>query len=752
MKRHLRGAPASTLTESLPAPSDPSSAAAPDRREDVTAGGFDDEVLDGDDLAEGEVLVTATCLRVRGTWSASLVVDGFPPEVSMAWLSPLTSWPGVVDVSLHVEPIPTATAMSRIRRRRVRMESTRRLEADKGALEDPLTEAASQDAGELADKVARGVSRLFFTSLVLTVHARSREGLQEDLEDLRAAAAAMLLNTHVLTWRQEQGWVSSLPVGANRSGSRRIMDTDALAAASPLSSADLPGPLPGEPAVAHVGTGGVLMGLNLVSGAVVGLDRWSLDNHNMVVLARSGAGKSYAVKVSILRELYRGTQVSVIDPEREYLELAEQVGGRVIELGAPGVQVNPLTLAAGDPDAYVRRCLFVHTLIDVLLGEVMSPHEKAVLDVAVRLTYARAGITAEPRTWSRGAPSMRDLVTALHDLAEGTDGVASPAAVSFPRAPVGETPGQTQPGAEAGTGAGAPRPAPSPGADRLNTAGAPEAAAALAARLAPWVTGSFSRLFDAPAPGAASPGEGRPVLPAETPFGAPQGAPSRPEEGHLVVWSTRLLAEELRPAGMLLAIDAIWRSVDRGAPAGERAPTTRADAHMAEGHLREGHQGTAHGGTGAPEMVPLDGHEQDARGGTRPRRLVVVDEASLLLSEPAGARFLARLAKTSRKRVAGLTLITPDVLDLLGSDLGQVILANAASVLLLHQSPQAIGDLTRACALSPGEAQFLTTARRGQALLLAEGRVPLEIVASALEHQIAAAPPRDLHEPAHHRT
>ncbi|WP_285627696.1 DUF87 domain-containing protein [Kineosporia sp. NBRC 101677] len=807
-----------------------------------------------DVLRDGLIDVAPDHLRVGGGWSASLMVDGFPAEVSMAWLRPLTSWPGVVDVSLFVDPIPAATATARIRRQRVRMESTRRLQAERGALEDPLTEAASQDAQDLADKVARGESRLFFTSVVLTVHARSREALQEDVEDLQAAAAAMLLRTHVMTWRQQQGWTSTLPLGLNQAGTRRIMDTDALAAASPLSSPDLPGPLPLEPHVPNVGVGGVLVGLNLASGAVVGLDRWSLDNHNMVVLARSGAGKSYAVKVSILRELYRGTRVAVIDPEREYLHLAERVGGTVIELGAPGVHLNPLTLPAGDPDAYTRRCLFLHTLVDVLLGEPLPPHERAVLDVAVRGAYARAGITADPRTWHQAAPTMRDLLAALQDQAEGTADDAPPAQRPPAGAPEGipdDTPVGTWEGTPwspwEGTSSGAPRTAPwgaavgapagrawddefegegtrggvtgtdeltgsdrqghRTGAHSSGSAGAPPstpaegqfgraqlggaqypvsapgtgvpgtpgAAATLAARLAPWVTGSFSRLFHDPAgapPQTAGPDRNGHQMPATAGAVAPRRGhidthPDRhreqgldPDQGHLVVWSTRLLAEELRPAGMLLAVDAIWRSVDRRTPPGRvgastdqgltdvrghRSHNTHGSGDMSREDLQEPAAAQARpspdgraGGPGAP----------GAQAGARPRQVVVVDEASLLLSEPAGARFLARLAKTSRKRQAGLTLITPDVVDLLGSELGQVILANAASVLLLHQAPQAIGDLTRACALSPGEARFLTTARRGEGLLLAEGRVPVQIVASTLEHQIAAAPPRDPHEPA----
>ncbi|MBT0772956.1 PrgI family protein [Kineosporia sp. J2-2] len=596
-------------------------------------------------------------------WSASVAVTGYPDEVGMAWIEPLTSWPGVIDVALHVSPMSAPAAASRIRRRRIRAESARRLAADRGSLDDPLLEAVTQDAGDLADKIARGASRLFTTTLTVTVHAPTRTALGAAVADLRAHAASLLLETHVMTWRQREGWISSLPIGAGSTAAQRIMDTDALAAACPLAAPDVPASLPCDTGGRDIG---VLTGLNLVTGGVVTSDRWALDNHNQIVLARSGAGKSYAAKTTILRELYTGTRVCVIDPEREYLELARQIGGTVIELGAPGVRVNPMSLPAGDPDAFTRRCLALHSLIDVMLTETLDPTARTVLDRAIIATYARAGITADPATWQRPAPRLHDLVTAVGA------------------------------GCEAGKDDESSR-----------------AAATLRDRLMPWVGGSFRGLFDAP--------------------GAVDTLDPQGEGGHLVVWSTRLLPEELRPVGMMLAVDAIWRSIDRQSSTGEDRPAS--ELMVDDEEVR-------------PTPRPVA--RQDRHPGVRPgtvRQLVVVDEASLLLAEPAGAAFLARLAKRSRKRTAGLVLITTDVADLLNTELGEVVLANCASVLLLRQAPQAIDRLVRACALSPGEAGFLLTARRGQGLLLAQARVPVDIVASPREHPIAAAPPDPITRP-----
>ncbi len=577
-------------------------------------GGGDAAVLAAT-IGPAAVESTPRWLQVGDGYTAVLIITGYPPEVGLAWLDALLAWPGRVDVVQHIEPIPAATAATRLRRQRARLESNRRLDFDKGRLGDPVTDAAAEDAADLADRLARGAARLFRVGHYLCVHAPTQDDLVEAVAEVRAAAASVLLDTQPATWRQLPGWTTTLPLGVDSLRIRRVFDTDALAASFPLASADLPAPLPGE----GVPAGGVLYGLNSASNGVVWWDRWSCDNHNSVVLARSGAGKSYLVKLETLRSLYDGVQVSIIDPEDEYLRLCDAVGGTAIQLGAPGIRINPLDIPAGDrrPDALTRRALFLHTLVSVLLGQQPPPQERAALDKAITATYAAAGISNDPNSWARPAPLLRDLAATLQ-------------AADYPGA-------QT-----------------------------------LAARLSPWTEGSFKELFDGP-----------------TTFHP---------RGHLVVWSTRQLADELRAPGMLLALDAIWRDVD--------VPTSsRAD-------------------------------------GLGSRRLVVVDEAWTLLREGEGAKFLYRLAKAARKRRAGVAVVTQDAADLLGSDLGKAVIANAATQILMRQAPQAIDLIAETFALTGGEARMLLAAGRGEALLLAGShRVAFQTVASAREHQLCATSP-----------
>ncbi|TDE22813.1 DUF87 domain-containing protein [Actinomadura sp. 6K520] len=405
---------------------------------------------------------------------ASLVVTGYPREVGLGWLEPLLTYPGRLDVSLHIEPIPPQVAAARLRRQLARLESSARADHEHGRLVDFAGQAAAEDAAELASRLARGEGRLFRAGLYLTVHADDPRQLEEEVARVRAMAAALLIDAKPATFRSLQGWITTLPLGVDVLQARRTFDTAALSAAFPFTSPDLHAPL-GEHAV--------LYGTNAGASSLVMWDRFAQDNHNSVILARSGAGKSYLAKLEILRSAYTGVEVCVIDPENEYARLADAVGGAHIALGAKEVRLNPFDLppgAARTPDALTRRALFIHTLVGVLLDEPLDPAARAALDRGIVAAYHHAGLTSDPRTWTRPAPVLADLAAALQ-----ADGDAK--------------------------------------------------ASEVAARLAPYTTGTWRGLFDGP-------------------------TTTRPDS-HLIVFSLRDLPDEMKTVGTLLTLDAIWRRV-----------------------------------------------------------------------------------------------------------------------------------------------------------------------------------------------
>jgi type IV secretory pathway VirB4 component len=346
-------------------------------------------------------------LRAGNVWHRSLAVTGYPREVAHGWLAPLLRAAGDLDLSLHIGPVAPLLAADRLRRQRARLESSRRIEADRGRLSDPALAAAAEDADELASALARGESRLFRSGLYLSITASSREELEERTERVRALCASMLLHTVPATFRAWDGWLSTLPLGMDRLRLRRTFDTPALAAGFPFALSDPP-----------LEDSGVLYGLT-DSGAPVLVDRFAGTNFNSVMLAYSGAGKSYAAKLEALRLLYRGVQVFILDPEDEYHSLCEAVGGAYLPLTGPSsVALNPLDLPASEaPRALDERILFLADLIELLAGG-LDGGELAVLDRSARAAYHAAGITSDPSTHRRPAPLLGDLVRSLENESE----------------------------------------------------------------------------------------------------------------------------------------------------------------------------------------------------------------------------------------------------------------------------------------------------------------------------------------------
>ncbi|MEV0539255.1 VirB4 family type IV secretion system protein [Nocardia salmonicida] len=560
-------------------------------------------------------------LEIGSDWAETLAVTGYPREVTAGWLAPLLSHPGRVEVAVHIEPVDSATAATRLRRQQARLESSRMQDLGRGRLTDPQIDVAVEDAADLSARVARAEARLFRVGVYLTVHAESEAELADEVAAVRALAASLLVDTCTLSYRAAQAWATTLPLGLDLIRVQRTFDTTALAAAFPFDSPQLPAADPAQAARPQ----GVLYGRDAASGLLF-VDRFGPEahNHNLVVLGRSGAGKSYLVKTEILRALYRGIEQVVIDPEDEYRRLAESVGGNHIRLGAPGVRLNPFDLEvhtradgrrSAPADVVLRRKLFLHTLIQVLLGD-QTPAQRSALDAALAATYTAAGITDDPATWTRPAPTLSGLRDQL-------DRLASPAATE------------------------------------------------LAAGLHPYVgEGAFAGLIDGPT--------------------------TTEPEGGLIVFSLRELPEELKIIGTLLVLDATWRRVSNP---GQRRP-----------------------------------------------RMITVDEAWLLMRQPAGAEFLFRAAKSFRKHWAGLTVATQDCADVCSTELGRAIVSNAATQILLRQAPQAIDEVATAFHLSGGEQQFLLSAARGSGLLAVGGtdRAVFGSLASHTENALITTDPGEL--------
>ena len=153
-------------------------------------------------------------------------------------------------------------------------------------------------------------------------------------------------------------------------------------------------------------------------------DRFSLANYNSVTFATSGAGKSYAMKLEVLRSLMIGVSVIVIDPEKEFEKLAQATGGRYFNVSLNSEHhINPFDIPPVGPDekpADVLRSTIINLVgfFRVLLGDLTS-EEDAIIDKALNETYALKDITPNSDFSNIQPPLMSDFTLVLSGLDGG---------------------------------------------------------------------------------------------------------------------------------------------------------------------------------------------------------------------------------------------------------------------------------------------------------------------------------------------
>jgi hypothetical protein len=350
-----------------------------------------------------EVRIGIRVARVLG-------ISRYPTRLHPGWLGSLQAFEGDVDVSLHVRPSPSQTVMSFLERRVAELSSTVRLAEEAGRRADPFRRAALADVEELQDRLARGEERLFEASLYLAIWADDEAGLDASTQRLEGLLGARMLHSRRLIFQMEPGLISALPLGLDRVGLRRSLSTTALAATFPFTGNDLSE------------NRGLLYGLNPASRSPVVLDRFALENHNAVVFATSGAGKSYLVKVELMRARLAGIRAQVIDPEGEYASIVEAMGGAVVTVrpGAP-VGLDPFAIPDGDAGSLTARISSLLTMFD-LLGGGLSANQRAAAEDAISFAYATRGFADDGQHHGLTPPVLADVQVRLRHRAGTANG------------------------------------------------------------------------------------------------------------------------------------------------------------------------------------------------------------------------------------------------------------------------------------------------------------------------------------------
>ncbi|MCA9386547.1 ATP-binding protein [Candidatus Dojkabacteria bacterium] len=534
----------------------------------------------------------------------SYFVIDYPSVVNPNWLEPLINFEYPIDISTFYYPKDTGEMLKLLKRRIAEFQATINIQIKGGQQGDPIIKQKLEDALTLQQQLAAGNEKFFQYGMYLTIHAESLDELDQIAKNLESTAATIGLIIKVATLQQEEAFQTTIPYGWDKINMTRNLDTTAIASTFPFVSSEL------------TMEKGVLYGINLHNNSLVIFDRFSLPNANSVILATSGSGKSYSVKLEAVRSLMLGVDVIIIDPEKEFDRLCQAVGGEYVSFSQDGAQkLNPFELSGlydQDEDELRFKIRSVSGLIRIMLGGTLTGEEAAILDRAIILTYSEKGITPDKSTHSNEPPLLEDLYKILNSMAE-------------------------------------------------------EEAHSMARRLERYIKGSASGVFDQ-----------RSTIDIHNTF---------------TVFSIRDLTPDLRPMAMYSMLDFIWTKI-----------------------------------------------KKDKR-----KRLLIIDEAWVMMQYEDAAYFVYQIAKRARKYGLGLTTITQDVDDFLSSDFGKAIVNNASMQILLKQSPAAIDKLQKVFYLTDGEKSFLLSAGIGQGLFFAgANHVALQVVASENEHNLITTNPEDL--------
>ncbi|TSC95009.1 MAG: Type IV secretory pathway VirB4 components-like protein [Parcubacteria group bacterium Licking1014_1] len=373
---------------------------------------FEEEEFDVKDIISPPYIgVNQDSIKLGDRLAKSFFVFSYPRYLNTGWFSPVIDLNTPIDISFFIHPVSNELILKKLRKKVTEVSSELLEREEKGLIRDPALETAYKDIENLRDKLTTAQEKMFRFGLYITIYENSEKELRATELTLRSIFESRLIYIKPALFRQREGFISCSPYGLDLLGVHTPMDTEPLSTAFPFISFDLSS------------NEGILYGINRHNNSLVLFDRFSLENANMVIFAKSGSGKSYMVKIEILRYLMQGVDIIVIDPENEYEFLADGVGGSFfkISLTSPN-HVNPFDLPIPGPDDNpedILRSNIINLvgLLRIMLGG-LTPEEDSILDEALTETYAIRDITpqSDPKTWQNNIPVLSDFTEVLESM------------------------------------------------------------------------------------------------------------------------------------------------------------------------------------------------------------------------------------------------------------------------------------------------------------------------------------------------
>lgn len=359
-----------------------------------------------DIIAPSALGVTPKSLNLGTSVVRSYFVISYPRFLTDNWLSPIINLDKVFDVSIHVTPLDTSEVMKKFQRKVAEIESQKMTREEKGLVRDPTLDVAYEDLEDLRDGLTQAQEKMFEVSLYISIYGSSDGEVDKVENEIKNILESKLVYVKPALFQQDVGFLSNLPLADDLLNIKNKLNTSPLSSFFPFVSFDLSSDR------------GILYGLNRHNGSLILFDRFSLENYNSIIFAKSGSGKSYTTKLEILRTLMFDTEVIIIDPEREYEYLAESVGGRYFDISLTSEHhINPFDLPNPTEDespSEVLRSNIVNLvgLFRVMLGG-LTPAEDAIIDQAITETYALKDINGDTDFTKLEPPLLSDFETVL---------------------------------------------------------------------------------------------------------------------------------------------------------------------------------------------------------------------------------------------------------------------------------------------------------------------------------------------------
>lgn len=363
-------------------------------------------------LAPPGLKISSNYLEIGGRLCRTLFVFTYPRFLNTNWLSPVLTLDREINISMFIHPIETSWIMSQLKKKVAQVQAQIADRQEKGQVRDPMLETALEDIETLRDNLQQGTEKFFKFGLYLTIFAGNPKELDDIENELRALLEGKMVYIKSASFQQEQGFISTLPLAKDNLKIHTSMNTGPLSSTFPFISVNLSGDK------------GILYGINRHNNSLIIFDRFSLENANACVFAKSGSGKSYTIKLEVLRSLMMGTDIIIIDPENEYQYLTETVGGTYVKISLTSPHhLNPFDLPVppkGEQPGNILRSTIINLvgLLRIMLGG-LSSEEDAILDRAISETYASRDINVTSDFSKITPPLLSDLQTVLKNMEGG---------------------------------------------------------------------------------------------------------------------------------------------------------------------------------------------------------------------------------------------------------------------------------------------------------------------------------------------